>query len=306
MRPSIFVNKGELALARPFDPCTPLLSSHGASPHLCYQKHSHLSFIHSHTNFHGYISTVCPWTKGQHVTERIDALNAGLWVLCDKEKCTFVNNDESFKLSNGWANNGYILDGVHLNYAGTNRLVKNLSLAIKKGHQGDICRRKHATKPPHTHQAAARPSQPASNHQTYRSYQPSQGDMLPAIQNRNQHPLTTQKHRHHEQRRAESWEQVDGPQHTYNDSETGRCPRTTAAKPIGKILTLRWASILEMNRVVGVISAVSQITARIDVAMVNPSHARLVGSGVTNQSIIISARSLAKKGVPLVLMMRHM
>ena len=57
MRPSIFVNRGELALARPFDPCTPLLSSHGASPHLCYQKHSHLSFIHSHTNFHGYTRT---------------------------------------------------------------------------------------------------------------------------------------------------------------------------------------------------------------------------------------------------------
>ena len=88
--------------------------------------------------------------------------------------------------------------------------------------------------------------------------------------------------------------------------ETGRCPCTTTANPIGKILTLRWASIMEMNRVVGVISAMSQITARIDVAMVNPSHARLVGSEVTNQSIIISARSLAKKGVPLVLMMRHM
>ena len=47
------------------------------------------------------ISTVCPRTKGQHVTERIDALNAGLRVLYDEEKCTFVNNDESFKLSNG-------------------------------------------------------------------------------------------------------------------------------------------------------------------------------------------------------------
>ena len=46
--------QGWAPLARPFDPCTPLLSSHGASPHLCYQKHSHLSFIHSHTNFHGY------------------------------------------------------------------------------------------------------------------------------------------------------------------------------------------------------------------------------------------------------------
>ena len=54
MCPSIFVNRGELALARPFDPCATLLSSHGASPHLCYQKHSHLSFIHSQTNFHGY------------------------------------------------------------------------------------------------------------------------------------------------------------------------------------------------------------------------------------------------------------
>ena len=57
------------------------------------------------------ISTVCPRTKGQHVTKRIDALNAGLTVLCDEEKCPFVNNDGSFKLSNGWANDGYILDG---------------------------------------------------------------------------------------------------------------------------------------------------------------------------------------------------
>ena len=54
MRPSIFVNRGELALARPLDPCTTLLSSYGASPHLCYQNHSHLSFIHSQTNFHGH------------------------------------------------------------------------------------------------------------------------------------------------------------------------------------------------------------------------------------------------------------
>ena len=177
------------------------------------------------------ISTVCPRTKSQHVTERIDALNAELRVLCDEEKCTFVNNDESFKLSNGWANDGYILDGVHLNYAGTNRLVKNLSPAIKKGHQGDICRRKHATKPPHTHQAAARLSQPASNHQTYRVYQPSQGDMLPATQNRIQHPLTTQKHRHHEQRRAESLEQVDGPQYTYNDSGDREMPLYHHGKP---------------------------------------------------------------------------
>ena len=54
----------------------------------------------------------------------------------------------------------YILDGVHLNYAGTNRLVKNLSLPIKKGHEGNVCRHKRPTKPHPAHPWAANPSWP--------------------------------------------------------------------------------------------------------------------------------------------------
>ena len=73
-----------------------------------------------------HVGSVCPCLKGQSVTDRIDFLNAGLQVMCNEEECTFIiNNDESFKLSNGAANDGYLLsDKVHLSYCGTNRLAK--------------------------------------------------------------------------------------------------------------------------------------------------------------------------------------
>ena len=89
-----------------------------------------------------FVGTVCPRLKGPDVDARIDSLNAGLNVLCGEEGCTLINNDESFKLSNGSANDGYILkDKVHLTYSGTNRLAKNLDLKPKTGNEGDVCKR---------------------------------------------------------------------------------------------------------------------------------------------------------------------
>ena len=53
--------------------------------------------------------------------------------MCE-EGCTLVNNDDTFKLRDGQPNDAYLLsDGVHLSYAGTNRLVKNLGLTTKEG-----------------------------------------------------------------------------------------------------------------------------------------------------------------------------
>ena len=146
------------------------------------------------------IGTVCPRLKGQHVTERIDALNAGLRVLSDEEQCSIVNNDECFKLSNGCANDGYILDGVHLNYAGTNRLVKDLSLPIKKGHEGNVCRRKRPTKPHPAHPSAAHPSRPDNTYQAHSSLRRNE---KPAT---NQSRPTLSSHKYHdEQQWSESW-----------------------------------------------------------------------------------------------------
>ena len=100
-----------------------------------------------------HVGSVCPRLKGQSVTDRIDSLNAGLQVMCNEEECTFINNDESFKLSNGAANDEYLpSDRVHLSYCGTNRLAKNLALTIKQGHN-DVCRRSnHRAKSNSSHQ----------------------------------------------------------------------------------------------------------------------------------------------------------
>ena len=100
-----------------------------------------------------HVGSLCPRLKGQSVTDRIDSLNAGLQVMCNEEECTFINNDESFKLSNGAANDGYLLsDKVHLSFCGTNRLAKNLAQTIKQGHK-DVCRRSnHRAKSNSSHQ----------------------------------------------------------------------------------------------------------------------------------------------------------
>ena len=94
------------------------------------------------------VATVCPRLKGLAVTERIDALNVGLQVLCSDESCALLDNEATFKLGNGAINDGYILKKckTHLTYAGTNSLVKNLGLKPKPGCEDDICARKPASR----------------------------------------------------------------------------------------------------------------------------------------------------------------
>ncbi|CAH1776254.1 unnamed protein product, partial [Owenia fusiformis] len=58
------------------------------------------------------------------------AVNAELQVLCDHtDNTTFISNDNTFILQDGTINEGFLnRDGLHLNPAGTNRLVHNMGL----------------------------------------------------------------------------------------------------------------------------------------------------------------------------------
>ena len=53
--------------------------------------------------------------------------------MCNQtEKVRFINNDGSFRLSDGSPNDGFFIhDQTHLTYKGTERLIKNLSLSAR-------------------------------------------------------------------------------------------------------------------------------------------------------------------------------
>ena len=82
------------------------------------------------------VSSICPRSRGDEVTDSIKALNAGLKVSCDDLGVQFMDNDPSFHLQDGSRNDGYLLpDGVHLTRAATNKLVTNLTLDLRHGAQ---------------------------------------------------------------------------------------------------------------------------------------------------------------------------
>ena len=86
------------------------------------------------------VATVLPRiSDAENVTERIDALNAGIVSMCHTDEHTLINNDTYFKLTNGEINDGYFMpDGTHLTKAGTNRLAKCLKLDIRANVKNDI------------------------------------------------------------------------------------------------------------------------------------------------------------------------
>ena len=86
------------------------------------------------------VATVLPWISDtENVTERIDALNAGIVSMCHTDGYTLNNNDTFFKLTNGEINDRYFMsDGTHLTKAGTNRLAKCLKLEIRANAKKDI------------------------------------------------------------------------------------------------------------------------------------------------------------------------
>ena len=84
-------------------------------------------------------SSICPRMSSEDIKSRIDAVNAGIQVLCDEENVNFVDNNPCFHLKDDSINDAYILsDGIHLTYRGTNKLAHNLKLMLKKG-QNNFC-----------------------------------------------------------------------------------------------------------------------------------------------------------------------
>ena len=78
------------------------------------------------------ISSVPPRTDNKDHQERVEALNTALTNVAEDTGATFINNNTTFTLPTGEANDGYLdADGVHLSKNGTNRLVKNLKVPIK-------------------------------------------------------------------------------------------------------------------------------------------------------------------------------
>ena len=62
------------------------------------------------------VSSICPTVKDER-DERTDAMNAGLLSICSEINVRFVNNDNTFYLSNGNVNEGYMSnDGKPLMY----------------------------------------------------------------------------------------------------------------------------------------------------------------------------------------------
>ena len=94
------------------------------------------------------VASVCPRRKSPEITERIDALNAGLQVLCSDLQVDYVDNNPAFHLQDGSFNDGFLLpDKVHLTKAATNKLVSNFKLELRQGHtsaHSDHRRRGHA------------------------------------------------------------------------------------------------------------------------------------------------------------------
>ena len=93
------------------------------------------------------VSTVIPRiTDTENVSERIDAMNAGLVSMCHSENHTIINNDNFFKLRDGEINDGYFLaDGTHLTKSGTNRLAKTLNLKIRSSANMDVTKKTRKT-----------------------------------------------------------------------------------------------------------------------------------------------------------------
>lgn len=85
------------------------------------------------------ISSVPPRTDKNQNVERVKALNACLCTIAMDTEVNFADNDPSFTLKDGSANDGYLQqDGLHLNRQGTNRLAHNLGLTDNP--KQDVCK----------------------------------------------------------------------------------------------------------------------------------------------------------------------
>ena len=80
------------------------------------------------------VSSIPPRLDKTELQENVDLANACLASLAAQTDVTFLNNDASFKLSDGTINDGYLLkDGLHLSRQGSRRLASNMTLTMKSG-----------------------------------------------------------------------------------------------------------------------------------------------------------------------------
>ena len=78
------------------------------------------------------VSSIPPRLDKTELQENVDLANACLASLAAQTDVIFVNNDASFKLSDGTINDGYLLkDGLHLSRQGSRRLASNMTLTMR-------------------------------------------------------------------------------------------------------------------------------------------------------------------------------
>ena len=88
---------------------------------------------------HVTIASVLPRKSGPQIQEKIDSTNSELERLCREMNCKFVNNNGTFKMLDGSMNDAlYNADGVHLNKAGTSKLLMNLGLVYAEKTYSDV------------------------------------------------------------------------------------------------------------------------------------------------------------------------
>lgn len=75
------------------------------------------------------VASIPPRLDNSENQNRVELLNAGICSIANETGCCFSNNDAAFSLADGTPNDGYLCrDGLHLNSAGTNKLLKALKV----------------------------------------------------------------------------------------------------------------------------------------------------------------------------------
>ena len=88
------------------------------------------------------ITEIPPRFQPPHAQENINALNANLESVAQELGAEFLRNDNIFFLRDHEVNDGYMLDTVHLNMKGSNKLAKSMGLISKNKNDYHVCSRK--------------------------------------------------------------------------------------------------------------------------------------------------------------------
>ena len=83
------------------------------------------------------VMSIPPRVDSDKYQQNVDLLNACLCTVAQDSGATFINNDSTFRLSDGTPNDGYLTsDGLHLNEKGISRLIKNAKIKIQSKAKG--------------------------------------------------------------------------------------------------------------------------------------------------------------------------